>query len=134
MPDPKSMEERLQEERKPISALLEQECVELELIDEDDVEHWQIELTGRTTEEGEAMLVDYLKIKLKKRIRRYIREHKGGPWDTPRQQSELYGDVQASRSVRSLIMLCGQLQREQERWGQEHGWGGLVGRLFGGEH
>lgn len=127
----KPMEEKLRDERAPVSQLLREECVSLGLIDQQQAEDLVGGMLGKSPQEGEQLAVERLRQILQEQVKGIIRRLKGGPWSSPMAQEAMRQDIHNARSVRSIIMLTRQVIKERRAWEKEHGMGGMFGGLFG---
>lgn len=127
MPNVKSMEEKLKDERIPVQSLLREDCVRVGLIDKKQAERLILGMTGKTSAAAEQDIVEQLRQTLQDQVKSFIRKSKGGPWGDPRTQEELRKDIHAARSVRSVLMLARQVTKEFQTWRDEHQRGGILG-------
>jgi len=127
VPVPKSMEEKLKDDRKPVQKLLLEDCVAEHLVDIRKAKELVDGMTGKTPHDAELEIVEYLRTVLQTQIKEFIRSDKGGPWANPHAQEELRKDVHAANSVRGVLTLCRQIVKEHQVWEQEHGQGGILG-------
>jgi hypothetical protein len=127
VPVPKSMEEKLKEDRKPVQKLLLEDCVAEHLLDISKAKELIAGMTGKTPHDAEVEIVEYLRTVLQTQVKQFIRSDKGGPWANPHAQEELRKDIHAANSVRSVLTLCRQIVKEHQVWEQEHGHGGILG-------
>ena len=125
----KSMEEKLQDQRTPVKDLLKTECVTLGLLNKKQAEKLGASMVGKKPEDAEAEIMIKLRELLLGQVKDYIRDNKGGPWNSVYKQEEMRMDIQTSRSVRSLIMLTKQIGREVGKWEKDNGGGGLWRKL-----
>lgn len=128
----KKMEDKLRDQRKPLEKILIDDCVHLRLVTKKRAKQLAIQLTGRTTREGEATVVAELRETLHQQIRKFIRDNKGGPWKSPNQQDDLRLDIAQTKTLGSLVMLTKQILREREQWESLHKQSPLS-KLFGGK-
>lgn len=129
-PPAKSMEEKLKEEREPIQKLILDDCVALGLVKATQAKDLVAGMTGKTSQAAESEIAGVLRQQLHDQVKRFIRKSKGGPWSDPHAQEDLRQDIHMASNVRSVLMLCRQIVKEQKHWEAEHGRGGLLG-LFG---
>ena len=127
VPVAKPMEEKLKEDRKPVQKLLLEDCVAARLVDLPKARELVSGMTGKTPQEAELEIVEYLRQELQAQVRKHIRSDKGGPWSNPRTQEDLRQDIHAARSVRGVLLLCRQVVKEHQAWEEEHGHGGILG-------
>jgi hypothetical protein len=127
VPEARSMEEKLQDEREPIQQLLREDCVRTGLVDKDTAEVLIRGMTGKTSADAEQAIVEHLRQRLQDQVKSFIRKAKGGPWSDPRTQDVLRQDIHAARSVRSVLMLSRQVLKEYQTWDREHGRHGILG-------
>ncbi|MDJ0741251.1 MAG: hypothetical protein QNJ91_16160 [Gammaproteobacteria bacterium] len=127
VPPVKSMEEKLQDARKPVQTLLREDCVRVGLIDAELADTLVFGMTGKTSEQAEQDIVERLRQILQDQVKAFIRKAKGGPWGDPRTQEELRKDIHAARSVRSILMLARQVTKEYRTWEREQHRGGILG-------
>lgn len=124
----KSMEEKLRDGRKPVQALLTQDCVAMGLVDQKQAARLVKSMFGKQPEEAELAIVEHLRQSLQDQVRKMVRRQKGnGPWASPRAQEDLRQDIHAARSVKSVLMLTRQVVKEQQAWEEKHGKGGMLG-------
>jgi len=127
----KSMEQKLQDGRKPVQKLLTDECVSIGLIDQAQADDMIRSMLGRQPEEAESAIVEQLRQILQDQVKSTIRQDKDGPWSTPQKQEELRKDIHAAGSVKSIVMLTRHIIKERRTWENENGKGGMLG-LFAG--
>jgi hypothetical protein len=127
VPVAKSMEEKLKDDRKPVQKLLVEDCVAEHLLDRPKAEELIAGMTGKTPQDAELEIVEYLRQELQSQVRHFIRSDKGGPWSSPHAQEDLRKDIHAAKSVRGVLMLCRQIVKEHQDWEREHGHGGILG-------
>lgn len=127
VPNVKSMEEKLKDERKPIQTLLKEDCVRVGLLDRKRAEKLILGMTGKTSVAAEQDIVEQLRQTLQDQVKSFIRKSKGGPWRDPRTQEELRKDIHSAKSVRSILMLARQVGKEYQTWRDEHHRGGILG-------
>ncbi len=127
-----SMEEKLQEARRPVRDLLLKDCVRLGLVELKRAKTLAAGLAGKSREEGEADIVSELRNNLHKQIRTYMRKHKGGPWDSVMKQEDLRLDITHTSSVHALVTLTRQLLKERKDWEGKLNKG-LLHNLLGGK-
>ena len=127
VPVPKSMEEKLKDDRKPVQKLLLEDCVAEHLLDINKAKELIAGMTGKTPHDAELEIVEYLRNVLQTQVKQFLRADKGGPWANPHAQEELRKDIHAANSVRSVLTLCRQIVKEHQVWEQEHGHGGILG-------
>lgn len=124
----KSMEDKLQDERKPLQKLLTEDCVNMGLIDKDQAQRMARSMPGKVPHEAEQAIVEVLRQNLQDQVRAAIRHYKGGgPWSTPKAQDDIRRDIHSVRSVKSVLSLARQIVKEQKVWETEHGKGGVLG-------
>lgn len=129
VPEVKTREEKLKEERVPVQKLLLEDCVAAGLVDVPTAKRLVAGMTGKTSQAAEGEIVEYLRGILQQQVRAFIRKARGGPWADPRTQEDLRKDIHAAKSVRSVLMLRRQVAKEHEAWEQKNGRGGLLGLL-----
>lgn len=127
VPPVKSMEQKLQDARKPLQALLSDDCVRVGLIDANEAKQLIFGMTGKTGEQAEREIVEQLRQTLQDQVRAFIRKSKGGPWADPRTQADLRQDIHAAKTVRGILMLARQVLKEYQTWVKEHQRGGILG-------
>lgn len=127
VPTVKTMEEKLKDERKPVQTLLKEDCVRVGLIDGDRAGKLILGMTGKTSQQAEQDIVEYLRQRLQDQVKSFIRKAKGGPWSDPRTQEELRKDIHAAKSVRSILMLSRQVLKEYQTWQKENHRNGILG-------
>lgn len=127
VPKPKSMEEKLVDARKPMQTLLKEDCVQAGLISSKKADKMIRSTVGKMAEQAEKDLVEQLRQILQDRVKKFIRKSKGGPWSDPRTQEDMRQDIHSLRSVRSVLMLARQINKEYREWENEHRRGGLLG-------
>jgi len=123
----KGMEEKLKDDRKPVQKLLLEDCVAANLVDVTKAKELIGAMTGKTPQEAETEIVEYLRGELQTQVRQFIRSDKGGPWSNPRTQEELRQDIHAAKSIRSVLLLCRQIVKEHRDWEEQNGQGGILG-------
>jgi len=129
--DSLGMEHKLEEERKPIRRILQEDCVQLGLVEPARAKRLCGQMAGKEPREAEAEVVAELRNNLHAQIRAFMRKHKGGPWDSPKLQEDVRMDIAGTRSVSSLITLTRALLREREEWEQNSKKGTLSNILRG---
>jgi len=127
VPVPKSMEEKLKDDRKPVQKLLLEDCVAEHLLDMPKAKALIAGMTGKTPHDAEQEIVECLRSVLQNQVKQFIRSDKGGPWSNPHAQEELRQDIHAANSVRGVLTLCRQVVKEHQTWEQEHDHGGILG-------
>jgi hypothetical protein len=127
VPVAKSMEEKLKDDRKPVQKLLLEDCVAEHLLDVSKARELIAGMSGKTPQNAEHEIVEYLRTVLQSQVKRFIRSDKGGPWAKPHAQEELRKDIHAANSVRGVLTLCRQIVKEHQVWEQEHGHAGILG-------
>ena len=127
VPPARSMEEKLKDDRKPVQKLLLEDCVAEHLLDLPQANELIKGMTGKTPQDAEHEIVEYLRSVLQSQVKEFIRSAKGGPWSSPHAQEELRQDIHAANSVRGVLTLCRQVVKEHQIWEQEHGYGGILG-------
>ena len=127
VPVAKTMEEKLKDDRKPVQKLLLEDCVAERLVDLPKAKELIAGMTGKTPQDAELEIVEYLRQELQSQVKQFIRTDKGGPWSSPHAQEDLRQDIHAARSVRGVLLLCRQIVKEHQAWEQEHGHGGILG-------
>lgn len=127
VPVAKTMEEKLKDDRKPVQKLLLEDCVAEHLLDLSQARELITGMTGKTPQDAEHEIVEYLRSVLQSQVKQFIRSDKGGPWSDPHAQEELRQDIHAANSVRGVLTLCRQIVKEHQLWEQEHGHGGILG-------
>ncbi len=130
MPEGKTMPERLKDRRAIMEHLLDNDCITLKLVTPDEAIKFKHGLLGKDPEKAEEEVVIALRNVLYTQMRKFIREHNGGPWASASQQHELRMDITKTRTLRSLVMLARELFSERMEWLQTKG--SLTGRFFGG--
>lgn len=133
VPPVRSMEEKLQEERKPVQRLLLEDCVALGLVDGQEAGRLVAGMSGKTCQDAERDIVERLRQVLQDQVKAFIRKARGGPWADPHAQEDLRQDIHAANSVHGVVTLCRQVVREYQAWEQERGQGGILG-LFSARH
>ena len=121
------MEEKLKDDRKPVQKLLLEDCVQARLLDVSRAKELINGMTGKTPQEAELEIVEYLRQELQSQVREFIRGDKDGPWSNPHTQQELREDIHAARTVRGVLLLCRQIVKEHRTWEEEHDQGGILG-------
>lgn len=134
VPVVKSLEEKLQDERKPIQTLLREDCVRAGLVNGKAAEQLIQGMAGKTCQQAEQDIVEHLRQTLQDQVKTFIRKVKGGPWANPRTQEDLRQDIHAARSVRSVLMLARQVVKEHQVWQQENRRGGILGLFSPRKH
>ncbi len=127
-----SMEEKLQEARKPLRELLTKDCVRLGLVEQKRARVLAAGLAGRRKEEAEGDIVAELRDNLNRQIRTYMRKHKGGPWDSVGKQEDLRLDITHTKTVHNLVVLARQLLKECKDWKSQTNKS-LLHNLLGGK-
>lgn len=127
VPQAKSMEEKLQDSRKPIQKLLTEDCVSAGLLDRKQAGRIIAGMTGKKPEDAELEIVEKLREILQQQVRAFIRKSKGGPWATPREQNDLRQDIHAATTIRGVLLLSRQILKERQEWEKEHGRIGILG-------
>lgn len=127
VPVAKSMEEKLKDDRQPVQKLLLEDCVAEHLLDLPKAKELIAGMTGKTPQDAELEIVEYLRQELQTQVRHFIRSDKGGPWSKPHAQEDLRKDIHAAKSVRGVLLLCRQIVKEHQEWEREHGQGGILG-------
>ena len=127
VPQAKSMEEKLQDSRKPIQKLLTEDCVTARLLDRKQAGRIIAGMAGKRPEDAEREIVEKLREILQQQVRAFIRKSKGGPWATPREQNDLRQDIHAATTIRGVLLLSRQILKEREEWEKEHGRIGILG-------
>jgi hypothetical protein len=130
MPEGKTMPERLKDRRAIVEHLLDNDCITLKLVTPDEAMKYKHGLLGKDPEKAEGEVVTALRNVLYTQMRKFIREHNGGPWASASQQHELRMDITKTRTLRSLVTLARELLSERMEWLQTKG--SLTGRFFGG--
>lgn len=129
---PKSLEDKLQDERKPLRKLLSDDCVRLGLVDTRQATRLIESMLGQMPEQAELAIVEELRRTLQQQVRTAIRRYKGGgPWPTPQAQEDMRQDIASARTVKGILMLTRQILKELRAWEREHGKGGVLGFLGG---
>ncbi len=111
-----SMVDKLEESRKPLRKILQEDCIRLGLLDSQRAGQIAARLAGRSREEAEAEIVAELRNNLHQQIRKYIRKHKGGPWKNPKQQEDLRLDIANTNSVHAVVTMTRHLLKERKTW------------------
>jgi hypothetical protein len=127
VPEARSMEEKLHDERLPIQQLVREDCLRAGLVDAKTAERLVQGMTGKTGLAAEQEIVEYLRQSLQEQVKSFIRKTKGGPWSDPRTQEDLRRDIHAARSVRSVLMMSRQILKEYQVWQDQHGRRGILG-------
>lgn len=127
VPVVKTMEDKLKDDRKPVQKLLIEDCVAEHLIDVAKAKELIAGMTGKTPQDAEREIVEYLRDVLQTQVKQFIRSAKGGPWSNPHVQEDLRKDIHAANSVRGVLLLCRQIVKEHQNWEKEHGHGGILG-------
>ncbi|MCB1925118.1 MAG: hypothetical protein KDJ27_15475 [Gammaproteobacteria bacterium] len=127
VPEVKSMEDKLRDERTPIQALLREDCVQVGLIDPEEAKRLVLGMSGKSSQQAEQDIVERLRQRLQDQVKSFIRRAKGGPWSDPRTQEDLRKDIHTARSVRSVLMLSRQVLKEYQTWEAENRSGGILG-------
>lgn len=130
--DSKSREQKLEDERKPLRTLLQEDCVRLGLVQQDRAKQLSRTLAGRLREDAEKDLVAELRNNLHTQIRTYMRKRKGGPWDSPKIQEEVRLDIEHTNSVHALVSLTRRLLTERKAW-EKTADKGILGNLLAGK-
>ncbi len=132
VPEAKTMPERLKEQRATMEHLLDNDCIALQLVTREEAKRFKLGLLGKEPEEAEEELVAALRDVLYEQIRKFIREHNGGPWASASLQHEVRMDITRTKTLHSLVVLARELLSEHEEWLQKTK-GSLTGRFFGGK-
>lgn len=132
VPEAKSMSQRLADQRAGMERLLEHDCVKLKLITSGQGKQYKHRLLVQDPKKAEQEIVAELRHILDQQVRKFIREHEGGPWNSAFQQHELHTDITSVWTLRSLVNLTKELLMEQKVWLKKNR-SGLAGRLFGGK-
>jgi hypothetical protein len=131
IPDAKGMPGKLEQSRKPLRRILQEDCVRLTLLTPDRAERLCRQMAGKTREEVETELVAELRNNLHQQVRTYMRKHRGGPWDRPQSQEDVRLDIECTNSVHAVVSLTRHLLRERQQWESQFKRG-VLGSLFGG--
>lgn len=126
------MEDKLEESRKPLRKILNEDCVRLGLLDIKRAEKLASRLAGKSREDAEAEIVAEIRNNLHQQVRAYLRKYKGGPWPSPKLQEELRVDIASTNSVHAVVTLTRFLLKERRNWETKMKKGKL-GNLFGGK-
>jgi len=127
----KSLEEKLAESRAPLRQLLREDCVQLGLVTPERAGELAIHLAGKTPQKAEREIIEELRNNLHRQVKAIIRELKGGPWGSVKQQEGLRLDIAATNSIKSVLALTRQLLAERDKWEQENQSGFLGGLMRG---
>jgi hypothetical protein len=111
-----SMEEKLEQARKPLRKLLQEDCVRLGLIDSRHATELVSRLAGRLRAEVEAELVADLHNHLDQQLELYMRKHRGGPWSSTQSQEKLRVEIASTTSVHAVVYLTRRLLEERREW------------------
>jgi hypothetical protein len=131
VPEAKSMPERLKDKRSIMEHLLDNDCITLKLVTPKQAKAFKRGLLGKKPESAEEEVVTALRTVLHNQIRKFIRQHNGGPWASPTVQHEVRMDITRTKTLRSLVTLARELLAEREEW-LDKNKGSITGRLFGG--
>ncbi len=124
------MPTKLAQERKPVSKLILEDCVQLGLISRNRAEYVVTQMSGKQPADAEKEVVIELRDNLHKQVRGLIRKDKGGPWSSPKAQEELRLEIVKTPTVRSVLFLTRDILREREEW-LKRSHSSLTGRIFG---
>ena len=130
-PSPLSLEEKLSASRDPIKKLLAEDCIQLGLITPERAKELILHLTGKMPEQAEQDINDELRNNLHSQVRKIIRDLKGGPWKSVKQQEDIRLDIANTRSINSVLSLTRQLFQERDNWEKAHCGKSVIGRLTG---
>ena len=133
VPVVKSQEEKLHDARMPVQALLHGDCVATGLLDAAKAAQLVAGMTGKTSQDAEREIVEYLRQVLQTQAKALIRKARGGPWADPRIQEDLRQDIHAAKSIRGILMLYRQVVKEYQAWEQGRDRSGLLG-MFSARH
>jgi hypothetical protein len=115
-PSSAALHEKLEIKRKPLSELLQKDCVHAKLLTPNRAEYWAHNLTGRLVNEVEADIVSELARNLHENLIAYMRKNlETHPWKTPLQQDQLRADIHAVRTVKGILEVCSQINREIQK-------------------
>ncbi|EGW54812.1 hypothetical protein [Candidatus Endoriftia persephonae] len=132
VPEGKSMPERLAEQRELVEELLKNDCVNLGLVTCKQAEQMSRGMVGREPKKAEADIVVELRATLHTQIRKFLRKHKGGPWNNPKAQEVLRIEIASTGSLRSLVQMARSILSERDEWLMANR-GKLSSLLFGGK-
>lgn len=127
VPEARSMEDKLHDERLPIQQLIREDCLRAGLVDAKNADRLIQGMTGKTAQVAEQEIVEHLRQSLQEQVKSFIRKTKGGPWSDPHTQEDLRRDIHAARTVRSVLMMSRQILKEYQVWQDEHGRRGILG-------
>jgi hypothetical protein len=127
----KSMEQKLEDSRKPLRKILQEDCVRLGLLSQERAERLASRLAGRRREDAEAELMAELRNNLHRQIRAYMRQNNGGPWTSPKQQEDVRLDIANTNSIHGVVTLTRHLLQERKNW-EGNFKKGLLSSLLGG--
>lgn len=123
-PEAAAMQEKLALERKPLGELLLKDCVQQQLLTPKRAKYWVHNLSGRLKNEVEADIVGELAQNLHDKVKKFIRKNRGcNPWPTPILQDQLRTDIISVRTVKGVLLLSSQLNREIRQCEQGDGSG-----------
>ncbi len=131
-PEAMSMEDKLEESRRPLRKILKEDCVRLGLLDIHRAGQITARLSGKRRDEAEGEIVAEIRNNLHKQIRAYIRKRRGGPWASPKLQEDLRLDIAGTNSVHAVVTLTRHLLKERKQWESQLDKG-LIGTLLGGK-
>jgi hypothetical protein len=112
----KDKAERFEDARKALKKILQDDCVTLGLIDAERADALTLRMAGRPPRDTEREILAEVQNNLHAQIRAYLKQHKGGPWPTPKQQEEVRQDIENTYSLSASIALARQLLRECTEW------------------
>ncbi len=112
-PEAAAMQEKLALERKPLGELLLKDCVQQQLLTPKRAKYWVHNLSGRLKNEVEADIVGELTQNLHDNVKKFIRKNREcNPWPTPLLQDQLRTDIISVRTIKGVLLLSSQLNRE----------------------
>ena len=115
-PQAQNLAAKLEDERKPVKELLTTDCVSYQLVTKKRAQELIANFAGKDPKVAEEEVVIEMRNNLHEQIRKFIRQHNGGPWGTPTEQEEIRLDIVQTPTVRSLLQLTQQLLKERQRW------------------
>ncbi|MCP4264024.1 MAG: hypothetical protein GY777_00340 [Candidatus Brocadiaceae bacterium] len=129
-PESKDMPAKLAEERKPVSKLIMEDCVQLGLLSRKRAKYLISQMAGKQPAEAEKEVVTELRTNLHKQVRVLIRKDKNGPWAAPKSQEELRLEIAQTPTVRSMVYLTKDIFKERDDW-INRSKKSITGRIFG---